>query len=408
MAYKSELQGNNNDLRGILDVVNSLPEVGGIADPILQEKSVTPTKSEQAVVPDTGFDGLSRVNVEAIPEQYIIPEGTKSITKNGSHDVKEVASVNVNVPIPEGYIQPSGTKDVTENGMHDVTEYASVNVAVPEKMPVLQDKTITENGTYTADAGYDGFGTVTVNVPTGEDLNGLLTEQENLIAELQETLRTKVESGGGAEDHLGDFLTDTLTDIDSDVTKIVSYGSYGRTALKTVNLPSCTDIDSYAFRGCSNITNVNTPIVASVGSYAFYGCSKLTDINIPNISSTGTYAFYKCDLRSVNFPKLSGISQNVFFQNENLQRADFGKANKINQAAFANCIKLDTLILRLTSGVCTLGTAASSLENTPIANGTGYIYVPSALIETYKTATNWVNYANQFRAIEDYPEICGG
>lgn len=28
----------------------------------------------------------------------------------------------------------------------------------------LQDKTITENGTYTADSGYDGLGTVTVNV----------------------------------------------------------------------------------------------------------------------------------------------------------------------------------------------------------------------------------------------------
>ena len=30
-----------------------------------------------------------------------------------------------------------------------------------------QDKTITANGQYTADAGYTGLGTVTVNVPTG-------------------------------------------------------------------------------------------------------------------------------------------------------------------------------------------------------------------------------------------------
>ena len=40
--------------------------------------------------------------------------------------------------------------------------------------------------------------------------------------------------------------------------------------------------------------------------------------------------------------------------------------------------------------------------------GTGYVYVPASLIETYKTATNWSAFANQFRAIEDYPEICGG
>lgn len=38
----------------------------------------------------------------------------------------------------------------------------------------------------------------------------------------------------------------------------------------------------------------------------------------------------------------------------------------------------------------------------------GYIYVPRDLIETYKVSTNWVTYANQLRAIEDYPEICGG
>lgn len=40
----------------------------------------------------------------------------------------------------------------------------TVKVAVPEEEAVLQDKTITENGTYTADAEYDGLGTVRVDV----------------------------------------------------------------------------------------------------------------------------------------------------------------------------------------------------------------------------------------------------
>lgn len=30
------------------------------------------------------------------------------------------------------------------------------------------------------------------------------------------------------------------------------------------------------------------------------------------------------------------------------------------------------------------------------------IYVPAALIDSYKAATNWSAYANQFRALEDY------
>jgi hypothetical protein len=46
--------------------------------------------------------------------------------------------------------------------------------------------------------------------------------------------------------------------------------------------------------------------------------------------------------------------------------------------------------------------------STPIASGTGYIYVPAALVDSYKGATNWSTYAAQIRAIEDYPEITGG
>ena len=67
---------------------------------------------------------------EALPDAAVIEP--LSVTKNGTYTAPSggYSPVTVNVPIPEGYIVPSGTKNITENGTHDVTEYASVEVNV--------------------------------------------------------------------------------------------------------------------------------------------------------------------------------------------------------------------------------------------------------------------------------------
>ena len=66
--------------------------------PALQEKSVTPTKAQQVVMPEEGFYGLSKVTVANIPDNYVIPTGVVEITTNGTHDVSGKASATVNVP----------------------------------------------------------------------------------------------------------------------------------------------------------------------------------------------------------------------------------------------------------------------------------------------------------------------
>lgn len=192
-------------------------------------------------------------------------------------------------------------------------------------------------------------------------------------------------SGGDPTALLDAALTNTLTAIDSDVTSIVAYACRGLSKLKTVNLPNATSIGTYAFYYCTTMTSINAPKVTSLGTYSFYNCDKMTSINFPLAASIPNHCFYSCAV---------------------LKKADFGAAKSIAANAFPYCEELVTLILRRSDAICTLANK-NAFTDTPIENGTGYVYVPAALIETYKTATNWSNYASQFRAIEDYPDICG-
>ena len=88
----------------------------------LQSKTVTPTTSQQTVQPDSGYDGMSSVTVNAIPSQYIIPSGSETKTANGTYDVTALAELVVNVASPvktaTGTFTGNGTRTI---GISSVT-----------------------------------------------------------------------------------------------------------------------------------------------------------------------------------------------------------------------------------------------------------------------------------------------
>ena len=176
MAQNLVINGVTYNNVNSLELTNDLGEKikysegggGEVVEIVLQDKTVTPLKTVQSVTADSNYTGLGTVTVNAIPNEYIVPNGELEIETNGTHDVTEYSSVNVNVPVPEGYIVPSGDLEVTTNGTHDVTEYASVSVKVPSEEPIIEPLEVTENGTYTPSDGVHGYAPIVVNVPTGD------------------------------------------------------------------------------------------------------------------------------------------------------------------------------------------------------------------------------------------------
>jgi hypothetical protein len=75
-------------------------EYEGTYEVALQSKRVTPTKEKQSITPDAEYEGFSEVVVEAIPDNYVIPEGTATFDSNGTYDVSGKKTVIVDVVKP--------------------------------------------------------------------------------------------------------------------------------------------------------------------------------------------------------------------------------------------------------------------------------------------------------------------
>ena len=70
----------------------------GTSNPNTTTLTVTPNETIQTFnASDEGYVGYSEVTVNAIPEGYIQPSGTKMITENGTHDVTNYASAVVSI-----------------------------------------------------------------------------------------------------------------------------------------------------------------------------------------------------------------------------------------------------------------------------------------------------------------------
>lgn len=239
--------------------------------------------------------------------------------------------------------------------------------------PVIESLTVSENGTYEPPDGVDGYSPVTVNVESGNAYdsgyeegyaNGYETAKEEVLSDPQTAV---------------DIVASTA--ISGDITILatnIANHAFSRKTADNVVAPNAEAIGQYGFSDCVSLLSGDFPKVTSLGNYSFNGCNKLTTINVPLIDSAPIAAFY-------------GV--------RNVKRFDFHRIASITASAFAVCSGIQQLIIR-TDKVCSLA-STQAFANSAIASKTCLIFVPSSLVDSYKSATNWSTYATLFRAVED-------
>lgn len=232
----------------------------------------------------------------------------------------------------------------------------------------------------------------------------------------------------GDEELIDQIIQRTVTEFKDDTVTYVGNNAFrGCASLTEVSLLAVTKVGQGTFEG-AGIQRLYLPEVTNTGTYAFSACVSLVEVSMPKITKIEESVFGGCSsLKSVNdqmFPMLNELAKNVFRGCRGLndvrlsnvtivatgslgetgaKKVDLPKLETIKASAFLWSQSLSALILR--------GGTMCSLENvnafsyTPIGDdtrGPGYIYVPRALVGTYKAATNWSTFASKFRALEDY------
>ena len=175
---------------------------------------------------------------------------------------------------------------------------------------------------------------------------------------------------------------------------------YGCYSLAQVNLPMCSYIGNNAFFYCTSLTQVSLPVCTTISNNAFQYCSKLTQVDLPMCSSIGNYAFQECySLAQVSLPVCGSIGTNAFAFCNKLTQVDLPMCSSIGNNAFDYCTLLSIITIRYSS-LCSLG-GSNVFSKTQITSSTGSIYVPTSLVDSYKSAKNWSYFSTQIFPIPE-------
>ena len=317
---------------------------------------------------DTGYTGLGTVNVN-VPTGTTINNQNITVTENGTYTADVgytgLGTVEVQVPNPS-----TGILSIVENGSYDVTQYATAEVNVPTggggattKFGVSIDNLL---GNVDADGKlsvpYDNF------VFNGAGIKSLgeyalacrFTTQDSLnsLHVTKILLPDLLQAGTSSLDHVANsarFLTEVdlglITDISSSSALSNAFGN--APSLATVRAPNVTTISGdfacqNAFeytRLTSNVfPNLTTISGNSACKYMYRGCTfdALGLDNLTTISGASAcqYMFNNVTIDIAEFPKLTTITGSqacrYWFQLSKVKKVYFPALTTVDTSAFGS------------------------------------------------------------------------
>lgn len=262
-------------------------------EPVLQSKTVTPSTSQQVVTPDSDYDGLEQVTVEAMS---VAEQATPSIV------VSDSGLITASAEQAKGYVlegTKSATKQMPTKGATTITPGTEEQVAVSAGTyvtgdikvaavedsgdtaePVIEPLEVTQNGTYEAPAGVDGYSPVVVNVPTsGGGIETCTVVIDNLAFNYSHSTYPAYENGVLTTKYAKQWMEDIA---DEEIGEVVG----GRATLENVIVGSqitLWDCEFYEDNVNGNITVSGEGI--EVGEYDETAQSEL-ELENPNLPIT--------------------------------------------------------------------------------------------------------------------------
>lgn len=189
------------------------------------------------------------------------------------------------------------------------------------------------------------------------------------------------EIGGNSDTWAAGIIEGTATHVyNANVTEIGSSAFYGYSALVSADFPNATAINGDSFAYCTGLTNINIPKVTAIPNHAFISCTNLPELDLPSVTSIGYEAFKNC---------------------ESLSKVHLYDVSQITTDAFKKCTSLSCMIIENEDVIEWTG---DPFNNTPISSGSGYIYFPDDLVDSYKAAIGWSTYAEQIKGLSELPE----